>query len=395
MKADYQSTTSIRAWQSTSPRYENLTRKLRAVQALALYLPQLPFIYLDTLVGTTYYGRPSWSFQFRAFRLVLAYFIWAKNPGTRPALDVLTDASREAIGKLKCGQRAELIVVPARPDQIVGDAVHELVQPEVCPCFWQWLDDMPSPATDDRPMHQRRVMMYFVGGGMVQGHPLQSALGWRIMSKTAVPIFGVNFRKCVTKQTAFPAALQDAVAAYFYLLDLGFARENISIMGDSGGGGIATTLLLYLKRHGFPMPDNAVLVSPFVDLVDDFQGDPEPLHLDILNPEMCSMVQYQYTENRPDLRATLLSPSRAELPEGYSYEGFPRTMMVWGEVEIFKRGIEKLVECLRRAGVDVECVVGKDEVHDYPVFTRNFSDDGFFGKIVPFQDAKAATRAKL
>jgi monoterpene epsilon-lactone hydrolase len=141
-----------------------------------------------------------------------------------------------------------------------------------------------------------------------------------------VPIFGVNFRKCVTAKTAFPAALQDVVAGYFYLLDEGFSPENICVMGDSEGGCIAITLLLYLRRHGLTMPGSTMLISPFVDLVHNFLEDMELLNLDILNPEMLGMVQYQYASNRKDLRGTLLSPARGKLPDGYTFKGFPRTL---------------------------------------------------------------------
>lgn len=229
-------------------------------------------------------------------------------------------------------------------------------------------------------------MMYFVGGGMVQGHPCKASLPWYIMKSTSVPVFGVNFRKCVTAKSAFPAALQDAVAAYFYLLDDGFLAENICVMGDSGGGGIAVTLLLYLRRYELTMPGSSVLISPFVDLVDDFTGIKEFLNLDMLNPEMLGMVQHQYTENRPDLRATLLSPALGELPEGYTFDGFPRTLMSYGDVEMFGPSILKLVEHLRKAGVKVEVDAGKDQIHDYPIFTRDRSPDGFYGRLKPFLD---------
>lgn len=219
---------------------------------------------------------------------------------------------------------------------------------------------------------------------MVQGHPCKSHLPWDTIDMTNVPIFGVNFRKCVTAKTAFPAALQDGIAAYFYLLDQGFSPENICVLGDSGGGGIAVTLLLYLRRHELIMPGSSILVSPFVDLVDDFTSNKEFLNLDILNPEMCGMVQYQYTENKPDLRKTLLSPARGELPEGYTFENFPRTLMSYGDVEVFAPGILKLVENLRRAGVKVEVDVGKDQIHDYPIYTKDRSPDGFYGRLKSF-----------
>lgn len=284
MKARYQSDESVIAWQKTPPWQQHTTRAMRAMLTFPLYLSQLPFIALDVAFGTTYYGRRSWSFSFRALRLLAAYAAWSLNPGTRPLDDVLSKEARGKFGKLKKGQHAALIEVPPCPEKLFGDAVYNGISPESCPCFWQWLSTLPDPRTDTTPMKERKVMLYFVGGGMVQGHPLNTPLPWNVMEASQIPILGVNFRKCVTKKTAFPAAIQDGVAAFEYLLKLGFLPENMSIIGDSGGGGIVVTLLLYLSRHGLPTPANAILVSPFVTLVDKFMASSEQLNLDALNP---------------------------------------------------------------------------------------------------------------
>lgn len=388
VRGKYLSPESVQGWQATSPLYEHCVRLARGILSIGLFSLQLPLVALDTLFGTTFYGRPSWGFGYRALRLLGCYLLWSANPGTRPATDVLSDNARKEIGTLPKDEYASVVEVPPRPDKIFGDAKHDTTRPESCPCFWQWVSGMESPLADSTPMVERKVMMYFVGGGMVQGHPVKLPIPWHIMKVSKIPVFGVNFRKCVIKETAFPAALQDAVAGFYYLLDQGFLPENICIMGDSGGGGIAMTTLLYLRRHDLPRPGSAILISPFVDLVDDFQGDPELLNLDFLNPEMCSMVSYQYTENRPDLRSTLLSPARGDLPEGYTYEGFPKTLMSYGDVEMFKPGIIELVGHLRAAGVNVEVVVGEDQVHDYPIFTKDRSEESFYGRIKPFLEGR-------
>ncbi|CZR65403.1 uncharacterized protein PAC_15303 [Phialocephala subalpina] len=386
MKAPYHSTEYVRSWQARSPTYEHLTRLFRFSQSLFLFSIQLPLIALDQLLGTSQYGRPSWTFVQRCQRLLVSYAVWSLNPATRPPKDVLSDEARQQIPKLNPKHHASLVIVPPCPDKLFGDAVHEEVKPETCPCFWQWTDDMPgeSPLEGKTLITRKKVIMYFVGGGMVQGHPVNATFPFTVASTIRRPVFGVNFRKCVTKKTAFPAALQDAVAAFFYLIDQGFLPENISIMGDSGGAGIAITTLLYLRRHKLPMPGNAILSSPFVDLVDDFHSDAELLNLDFVNPEMMSMVSYQYTENRPYLRGTLLSPARGDLPEGYSFEGFPRTFLVWGEVELFKHGIVRFVESLKKAGVEVDAMEGKDYVHDWAMFTKDKSQEGAYGRIRNF-----------
>jgi monoterpene epsilon-lactone hydrolase len=97
------------------------------------------------------------------------------------------------------------------------------------------------------------------------------------------------------------------------------------------------------------------------------------------------MVQYQYTENRPDLRGTLLSPARGDFPENYSFEGFSRTFMSYGDVKVFATGIIKMVEHLKSAGERVEVDVGKDQVHDYH---EKWSPDGVYGRLKPFLDGQ-------
>jgi hypothetical protein len=160
---------TIKAWQTASPRYESGTRLARVIYSLGLFFIQLPLIGLDLLFGTTLYGRHSWDFKFRSLRLLASYIIWSLNPGTRPRDDVLSYSARKDLGKLAKDHHASLIEVSPRSDKLFGDAIHSNIVPEQCPCFWQWLSSMPSPLTDNTPFAERKVMMYFVGGGNGSG----------------------------------------------------------------------------------------------------------------------------------------------------------------------------------------------------------------------------------
>ncbi|KAF7890817.1 uncharacterized protein EAF01_010626 [Botrytis porri] len=393
MRVSYPTNSHIRAWQRTSRFTQHCYRVARLVYSLVIVTPQIPLVFLSFLFSLSYYGRPHWSFTYRASLLIGSHLAWSLNPGTQPLKDVLSFSARCSIPKLTDDQNVQLEVIPPVDEHwLKGDASHAIIKPESCPCFWQWTRNLSSPIGDtSSPVSQRKIMMYFVGGGMVQGHPLTSAIPWRVIQKTNIPIFGVNFRKCVTTKTAFPAALQDALSAFYFLLEMGYRQENISIMGDSGGAGIVVTLLLYLNRYRFPMPENAVLISPFVDLTSRFDGkgvgeeeEGTLIELDFMNSEMLAMAGYQYCENRPELRGTLLSPARGRLPEGYKFEGLCRCMVVWGDAEVFGLGIRKLVNHLRQAGVKVEAVVGKDEVHDFPIFSKADGSNEFFGRVGRF-----------
>ncbi len=70
----------------------------------------------------------------------------------------------------------------------------------------------------------------------------------------------------VAPEHPYPAALEDAVASYHWLLDKGYYGEQIIVAGDSAGGGLAMALCMYLKDHKMPMPGGVVAMSPWTDL---------------------------------------------------------------------------------------------------------------------------------
>jgi len=73
----------------------------------------------------------------------------------------------------------------------------------------------------------------------------------------------VDYR--MTPEHAYPAAIDDCVSAYKYLLDQGFKPENVVMIGDSCGGGLATTVPLKAAREGLPKPGASVALSPWTD----------------------------------------------------------------------------------------------------------------------------------
>ena len=70
----------------------------------------------------------------------------------------------------------------------------------------------------------------------------------------------------VAPEHPYPAALEDALASYQWLLDKGYYGEQIIVAGDSAGGGLAMALCMYLKDHHMPMPGGVIAMSPWTDL---------------------------------------------------------------------------------------------------------------------------------
>ncbi len=110
-----------------------------------------------------------------------------------------------------------------------------------------------------------KVILYLHGGGYAIGSKQthRSMVG-QIAKKAGYCALLIEYR--LAPEDPYPAALEDAVEAYRWLLDTGHAPEDIVIAGDSAGGGLATATMLQIRDEKLPMPACSVLISPWVDL---------------------------------------------------------------------------------------------------------------------------------
>jgi epsilon-lactone hydrolase len=119
-------------------------------------------------------------------------------------------------------------------------------------------------------------LMHLHGGGYVMGsafgyRPLAGALAVAADAGVLVP----DYR--LAPEHPFPAAIEDAVRAYQWMLDRGVAPAEVTICGDSSGGGLTVSLLLTLEQRGLPRPGGAILLCPWVDLALRLQADASPI----------------------------------------------------------------------------------------------------------------------
>ena len=117
-----------------------------------------------------------------------------------------------------------------------------------------------SPADQPEP-----TVLYLHGGGYVLG----SAFGYQshagaLAAAAQTGVLVVDYR--LAPEHPFPAALDDSLSAYRWLLDQGVAPERVTIAGDSAGAGLVMSLLLSLKRDDGPAPGGAVLLCPWLDI---------------------------------------------------------------------------------------------------------------------------------
>ena len=205
------------------------------------------------------------------------------------------------------------------------------------------------------------VMLYLHGGayalGSVNAHReflarLTTAIGKRILA--------IDYR--LAPEHPYPAALEDAVTAYRWLLGQGIAARQIVIAGDSAGGGLTLAALLAVRDEGQPLPAGAVCISPWVDLA--LAGDSMQEKADVelvLDRDSLAMFAALYAGDEP-LTDPLISPLYADLT------GLPPLLIQVGTDEILLDDAARFAHKAQAAGVDVTLEVWQGMFHVFHIF---------------------------
>lgn len=119
----------------------------------------------------------------------------------------------------------------------------------------------------ERPGVGRRdesVLLYVHGGGFVVGSPLSHrGLTSELSARTGRPVFAVDYRRA--PEHPYPAAADDVLRAYSWLLASGLSAQQIVVCGDSAGGHLALGLAPRAHRSSLPVPAGVVALSPVID----------------------------------------------------------------------------------------------------------------------------------
>ena len=222
-------------------------------------------------------------------------------------------------------------VFPTPPDVAI-EAVTAPARPA------EWLRP-PGARTD-------AAVLYLHGGGYVIGSPRSHRhLAAAIARAAGTAALLVDYR--LAPEHPFPAALDDAVAAYQWLLGRGLAPGRVVVAGDSAGGGLTVATLLALRDRGLPRPAGGVCISPWVDLTCSGATYATKAAVDpIVTRESVAMMAQAYA-GADDPKAPLLSPLYADL------RGLPPLLVQVGSDEVLLDDALGLGERARAAGVDV------------------------------------------
>lgn len=211
-----------------------------------------------------------------------------------------------------------------------------------------------------------KVILYVHGGGYVSGS-CDDHRG--VVSKFAkhTGIKCLQFEYRLAPEYPFPAAVEDSLTAYHWLLKSGYLPENIVVAGESAGGGLALALLLAIKTEELPMPVAVVAISPWTDLT--CSGDSyHTKNKKSLAPRNSWTIFSNHYVGSNDPKDPLISPLFGDL------SGLPPLLINAGEDdELFDDG-RLFAEKAKAAGVDVTFRAGKDMVHCYPLMAPMFRE---------------------
>jgi monoterpene epsilon-lactone hydrolase len=212
-----------------------------------------------------------------------------------------------------------------------------------------------------RASRSDRHVLFLHGGAFVTGSSsLYRHLTWRLVNAARARLLSVDYR--LAPEHPFPAALDDAVAAYRWLLADGADPRQVAVMGDSAGGNLAFAMLLKLRDEGLPLPGAAVGLSPWLDLALESPSLKANAEADpMLNAdEAPKFVRYYLAGADP--RMPYASPLYGDL------SGMPPALIQVGSDEILRDDAVRMADRLRAAGCRAELEIWPRMPHVWHLF---------------------------
>ena len=229
---------------------------------------------------------------------------------------------------------------------------------------WEPFEFGPMNAAWVRPTRgydRRRAILYCHGGGYTSGNLGYSRiLASKLAHVTGYPVLAFEYR--LAPEHPFPAAPQDAMRAWDYLMHLGFGARDVTVAGDSAGGNLALVLTHQLKAAGRRLPARLILFSPWTDMTASGKSYREKAALDpMLTLDYIKAVRGVYALDN-DLSSPLLSPLFG------SFEFFPPTLIQVGSSEILLSDSIRLRDRMLQAGVSCKLEVWAEMWHVFQMF---------------------------
>jgi acetyl esterase/lipase len=233
--------------------------------------------------------------------------------------------------------------------RLPADVVREAVSADGVPCEWI----IPTNSLTDT------VLLYLHGGGFVFGlTPLHLQMGAYLARKTGMRILMVDYR--LAPDDPFPAALDDCVTAYRWLMKRDVSAHSIVVAGDSAGGNLTITMCIKLRDSGDSLPTAAACLSPVTDLTPD--GKKREGFKDPLLPRKAVKLYSQSYVGKHDAHDPLVSPVFGDL------RGLPPLLVHAGEDEILREDAIRITRLAKSVDVDVRLEIYPRMWHVWQLF---------------------------
>ncbi len=206
------------------------------------------------------------------------------------------------------------------------------------------------------------VILYLHGGayalGSVNVHREYLA---RLALATQLKILAINYR--LAPEHPFPAALEDSISAYHWLLQQGYDSSRIVIAGDSAGGGLTLATLVSLRDVGDPLPARAVFISPWLDLSLSGNSVRKKSKSDpILNAVILNEYSQYYAAGQ-EITSPLISPLFA------NFHGLPPILVQVGSDEILLDDSVRFSEIAQKSGVETTLKIWEGMFHAFQIIS--------------------------
>lgn len=212
-----------------------------------------------------------------------------------------------------------------------------------------------------RGVRSDAALLYLHGGGYRIGSPLSHRHVVGALSAAAnIPVFAANYR--LAPEEPFPAAVDDATAAYRGLINLGYAPNRLAIAGDSAGGGLTIATLVSAKQKSVPMPAAAAVISPWVDLTNAapsyrLRAERDPM----ISRDRIDVFANHYLAGQ-DAKSPLASPLYADL------KNLPPLLIQVGSEEVLHDDATQLYDRAIGAGVEATLESWGEMIHVWHFF---------------------------
>ena len=220
---------------------------------------------------------------------------------------------------------------------------------------------------------KRRIIMYCHGGGYTCGSlKYARVLAAKLALNTGMEVMSFEYR--LAPENPYPAAIEDALTVWNYLMQLGFGAREVVLVGDSAGGNLALELALKLKAQGRLLPKGIVLMSPWTDMTmsgesyETCKAQDPILTKEYIQTSRFSFVGLndKFNENIKDFKIEDYGFNYADpkySPLFADFEGFPPFLIQVGSNEILKSDAYNLYEKLIKDTVTVTLEEYEDAWH--------------------------------